>query len=244
MFYLLLTAGLRFFTVYGSLGRPDMAVTAFTRKLLAQEPISILCFPAQRPSPSSQQPSQPHLPVGHTLQPGPAVEQQQEHTAVTTAGGLMVTKQALAALLGGASRRQFGVPAPPRGCVPAFRDFTAVEDVVSGITAALNSTTAAAAAAAAAAVGGPAGMHRVLNLGRGQPQSVLVLLQQLQQLLGAQAQVQYNVAKAGAADVWVTWADTSTAERQLGVNASISLNRGLREFVDWYLSDTEWTRQL
>jgi len=33
--------GLRFFTVYGPWGRPDMALFGFTRRLLAQEPIDL-----------------------------------------------------------------------------------------------------------------------------------------------------------------------------------------------------------
>lgn len=35
------SAGLRFFTVYGPYGRPDMAVAIFTRKILADEPIDV-----------------------------------------------------------------------------------------------------------------------------------------------------------------------------------------------------------
>lgn len=35
------TTGLRFFTVYGPWGRPDMALFAFTRKILAGEPIDV-----------------------------------------------------------------------------------------------------------------------------------------------------------------------------------------------------------
>lgn len=39
--YRLPTTGLRFFTVYGPWGRPDMALFIFTRKILAGEPIQI-----------------------------------------------------------------------------------------------------------------------------------------------------------------------------------------------------------
>jgi UDP-glucuronate 4-epimerase len=39
--YRIPTTGLRFFTVYGPWGRPDMSVFLFTRKLLAGEPIDI-----------------------------------------------------------------------------------------------------------------------------------------------------------------------------------------------------------
>ena len=39
--YDLHTTGLRYFTVYGPWGRPDMAMFIFTRKILAREPISV-----------------------------------------------------------------------------------------------------------------------------------------------------------------------------------------------------------
>ena len=38
------TTGLRFFTVYGPWGRPDMALFLFTRKRLADEPIDVFNY--------------------------------------------------------------------------------------------------------------------------------------------------------------------------------------------------------
>ncbi len=42
--YQLPTAGLRFFTVYGPWGRPDMALFIFTKKILAGEPIDVFNY--------------------------------------------------------------------------------------------------------------------------------------------------------------------------------------------------------
>lgn len=42
--YQLPTAGLRFFTVYGPWGRPDMALFLFTKKILAGEPIDVFNY--------------------------------------------------------------------------------------------------------------------------------------------------------------------------------------------------------
>jgi UDP-glucuronate 4-epimerase len=42
--YKLPTTGLRFFTVYGPWGRPDMALFIFTRKILAGEPIDVFNY--------------------------------------------------------------------------------------------------------------------------------------------------------------------------------------------------------
>lgn len=42
--YLIPTTGLRFFTVYGPMGRPDMAYYGFTQKIFASEPIKIFNY--------------------------------------------------------------------------------------------------------------------------------------------------------------------------------------------------------
>ena len=46
--YRLPTTGLRFFTVYGPWGRPDMALFQFTRKMLAGEPIDVFNYGKHR----------------------------------------------------------------------------------------------------------------------------------------------------------------------------------------------------
>ena len=46
--YGLPTTGLRFFTVYGPWGRPDMALFLFTRNILAGEPIDVFNFGKHR----------------------------------------------------------------------------------------------------------------------------------------------------------------------------------------------------
>ncbi len=46
--YQIPTTGLRFFTVYGPWGRPDMALFVFTRKILAGEPIEVFNFGKHR----------------------------------------------------------------------------------------------------------------------------------------------------------------------------------------------------
>ena len=46
--YGLPTTGLRFFTVYGPWGRPDMALFLFTRKILADEPIDVFNYGKHR----------------------------------------------------------------------------------------------------------------------------------------------------------------------------------------------------
>lgn len=139
--------------------------------------------------------------------------------------------------------------APPSDCIPTFRDFTAVSDLVRGLLAACNSTAASLPVGNNGMLGGtnrqPTGQHHIYNIGFGQPHSTLELLQQLQQLLGVhESRVRFVRAAAGAPDVWVTWADTTAAERGLGFRAAVGLSRGLQEFVGWYLSDAAAVQHL
>ncbi|WP_340146881.1 NAD-dependent epimerase/dehydratase family protein [Halomonas sp. PA16-9] len=43
------TTGLRFFTVYGPWGRPDMALFKFTKNILANEPIQVFNYGCHNP---------------------------------------------------------------------------------------------------------------------------------------------------------------------------------------------------
>jgi UDP-glucuronate 4-epimerase len=47
--YNLLTTGLRFFTVYGPWGRPDMALFKFTKAILADQPIEVFGYGKHQP---------------------------------------------------------------------------------------------------------------------------------------------------------------------------------------------------
>jgi hypothetical protein len=120
----------------------------------------------------------------------------------------------------------------PQDCQPLLRDFTAVEDVVRGILAAAEKLSSAGFP------GAPAAGHRVYNVGRGQPTSVLDLLRLLEQHLGVQAaEVKFRVMSGeGNPEVLGTWADTSLISQDLGVEARVGLAKGIEEFVRWYRS--------
>lgn len=191
-------AGLRLFTVYGPFGRPDMAVMTFTKKLLRRDPIIIPCFP-----------------IAGTVGNQRLLLLRQHLVRLGTFG-----------LHGSHSAASHQAP-HDGSCLPPYRDFTAISDVVSGILAACNKTAMAAASGTA--------QHRVYNVGRGQPQSVLLLLQLLQALLGRSANVTCVQAGISSADVWATWAATAAAQRDLGFEPRVGLQQGLQEFVKWYV---------
>lgn len=139
--------GLRFFTVYGPWGRPDMAYWLFTEALLAGKPIDVF------------------------------------------AGGVLT------------------------------RDFTYVDDIVTGILKVLDAPP-------------ERGVNRLYNVGNSTPVSVNDFIATLERLTGRAAR--RNDLPMQPGDVRATHADASALERDLGFRPSTSLEAGLGRFVEWY----------
>jgi UDP-glucuronate 4-epimerase len=142
--YGLKCTGLRFFTVYGPWGRPDMAYFSFARAILENKPITLF----------------------------------------------------------------------ERGELK--RDFTYIDDIVSGIISAID-------------LGAPC---EIFNLGNHSPVSVSELVSTLEELLGKKALIQYAQKPQG--DVAITYADIDKARRMLGFEPKTALRTGLAQFVIWH----------
>jgi len=103
------------------------------------------------------------------------------------------------------------------------RDFTYIDDIVTGCLGALDNI-------------GPSGhpaQYKIYNLGNNVPVSVSKFLSVLEELMGTQAQREYvQMPKAG--DVLRTHANISLAQAELGYMPTTSLEKGLGHFVDWY----------
>ncbi|WOI53091.1 NAD-dependent epimerase/dehydratase family protein [Parvularcula sp. LCG005] len=143
--------GLRFFTVYGPMGRPDMAYWMFTDKILKGEPIRIF------------------------------------------------------------NQGKMG------------RDFTYVDDIVTGVLAAYDRPLAV-----------PDGMptHRIYNLGNDNPEELMTLVTTIEDKLGLDAEKIFEPMQQG--DVERTWADISRARSELGYDPKTGLEEGLDRFVHWF----------
>lgn len=146
--------GLRFFTVYGSWGRPDMAPMLFSRAICEGRPIRLFNH-------------------GKNL-----------------------------------------------------RDFTHVDDIATGVLAALRCPPAVDLAAGRA----PA---RVLNLGHNEPVETLQFVALLEAALGRKATLEMLGPQPG--DMESTCADLSFARETIGYLPRISLEDGLAEFARWFL---------
>jgi UDP-glucuronate 4-epimerase len=145
------STGLRFFTVYGPWGRPDMAAWLFAEAILAGRPIKLF-----------------------------------NH------GNLR-------------------------------RDFTYIDDIVSGVIACLDRPPAD---------DGQGPPYRIYNIGNHQPEELRRFIAILEQAVGRPAVIELAPMQAG--DVAATYADIDETQRDLGFKPTTSIDTGLPLFVDWF----------
>lgn len=160
--YGLPVTGLRFFTVYGPWGRPDMALFKFTRAMLDGQAIDVY-----------------------------------------NQGNLS-------------------------------RDFTYVDDIVEGVLR-IADHVPQPDPAWNPAQGTPrdsSAPYRIYNIGNGSPVKLLDFIQALEQALGITAKK--NMLPMQAGDVYATWADTADLFAAVGYKPAMSVEEGVRRFVDWY----------
>ena len=101
------------------------------------------------------------------------------------------------------------------------RDYTYVEDIVSGVLASLE-------------YGLPSGgtPFDIFNLGNSHPVKLKELIAALEVATGRSASRSQQPLQPG--DVPLTWANIEKASRLLGYQPQVSLEEGLKRFVAWY----------
>ena len=160
--YGLPATGLRFFTVYGPWGRPDMAPMLFARAILAGDSIRVFNQGRMR------------------------------------------------------------------------RDFTYIDDIVSGVIACVDKPATAdpcfdASAPDPATSWAP---HRLFNIGNSEPVELLRFIELLEQALGREAIRDLQPMQPG--DLEATAADTSLLEAWVGFRPSMPIEVGVERFAHWY----------
>jgi UDP-glucuronate 4-epimerase len=111
--------------------------------------------------------------------------------------------------------------------VPVFgdggsrRDYTYVDDIVDGLTAALDLAPG----------------FEILNLGGAETTSLRDLVLWIAEELAVKPRIDYLPAQPG--DVPITYADVSKAARILGYSPKVPIREGLRRFVSWYRERAE-----
>ena len=155
--YGIAATGLRFFTVYGPMGRPDMAYFKFTNKLVKGEPIQIYN------------------------------------------NGDM------------------------------YRDFTYIDDIVTGITAIMQKTPEKTEDGAA---------YKIYNIGNNKPESLMYFVETLEKCLMNEGIIsapgKKEVLPMQPGDVYQTFADVADLQRDFGFKPSTALETGLSSFARWY----------
>lgn len=146
--------GLRFFTVYGPWGRPDMAMWLFTKAILAGEPIRVFNNGAMQ------------------------------------------------------------------------RDFTYIDDIVTGVVASLDNPPADGGE------GKPP--YRVYNIGNHKAEPLMRMIGLIEDALGRKAEKIMEPMQPG--DVPATYADIEAIRRDLGFEPSTPIDVGIPAFIDWYKS--------
>jgi UDP-glucuronate 4-epimerase len=155
--YRLPQTGLRFFTVYGPWGRPDMAMWIFTKAIFAGEPINVF---------------------------------------------------------GEGNMR---------------RDFTYVDDIVTGVVACLDNPPPDDGGEKA---GGSRGPHRLYNIGNHRSEELTRMIDLIEEACGRKAERRLLDMQPG--DVRDTYADISAIQRDLGFQPTTAIDAGIPRFVDWY----------
>jgi UDP-glucuronate 4-epimerase len=149
--YRVRATGLRYFTVYGPWGRPDMAPWLFTEAILAGRPISVF-----------------------------------NHGDM-------------------------------------HRDFTYIDDIISGTLAAFDR---------APCDDGIAPPHRLYNLGNHRSEKLLDFIGAIERACNRKAELVLAPMQPG--DVRETFADIAAAERDLGYRPVTTIAEGVPRFVDWF----------
>jgi UDP-glucuronate 4-epimerase len=155
--YGLATTGLRFFTVYGPWGRPDMAMWIFTKALFDGSPLSLFN--------------------------------------------------------GGEMRR----------------DFTYIDDIVSGVVACLDLPPKADGSEKP---GGSTAPHAIYNIGNNRSEDLMKVVALLEQESGRTAIISPQPMQPG--DVPETCADISAIQRDHGYRPTTTIDEGVPKFVSWY----------
>ncbi len=118
-----------------------------------------------------------------------------------------------------------GQPITVYGDGETKRDYTYIDDIVSGIMASLDYSQS---------------KYEIINLGNNKPVKLNELIENIEKVLGKKAIINKLPERDG--DVPVTFADISKAQQILKFQPRTSLSDGLEKFVIWFKQQNEQSR--
>ena len=126
-----------------------------------------------------------------------------------------------------------GEPIPVFNAGRMVRDFTYIDDVVEAIVRVM-ALPPSGGDGEAGDEGGSGAPYRILNVGNGRPVELLDYIRTLETALGREARLDLLPMQPG--DVEATLADVSRLERAVGYRPVVTVDEGVRRFVDWYVA--------
>ena len=122
-----------------------------------------------------------------------------------------------------------GTPLPLFNRGEMHRDFTYIDDIVTGIVSCLDSPPKDDESMKA---GGSTGPHAVYNIGNHRSEDLMRVVELLEDATGLKALCSPEPMQPG--DVKDTFADISAMERDHGFQPTTTIDDGVPRFVDWY----------
>ena len=110
-------------------------------------------------------------------------------------------------------------PIPFYGDGSTSRDYTYIDDIVNGISCALNHLDG----------------YRIYNLGESKVINLKKLVQTIENSLGKKAILNQLPLQQG--DVNITYADISKSKAEIGYDPKYDIEIGIKKFVQWYNSN-------
>ena len=108
-----------------------------------------------------------------------------------------------------------------------IRDFTYIDDIANGTVMTLDKPPVAAEC--------PNGVpFKVFNIGCSHPVKLMDFIAEIENALGKKAKMEMLPMQPG--DVYMTCADTTKLECQIGYKPKVELHEGISRFIDWYQS--------
>lgn len=116
------------------------------------------------------------------------------------------------------------------------RDFTYIDDLVSGIMGLIEAVPPQAEGREAAPLEvdslSPVAPWRVVNIGNGEPVQLMAFVEAIEAAIGVGAKKNFMPMQPG--DVPATWASAALLEGLTGARPQTPVSEGVKEFVAWY----------
>jgi UDP-glucuronate 4-epimerase len=116
-----------------------------------------------------------------------------------------------------------GKPIPVFNHGDMMRDFTYIDDIVSGVIAALDNPPPA---------GDGVVPHRVYNIGNNNSEPLMRMIALIETALGRKAEIDFKPMQPG--DVKATYADITAIRNDLGFQPTTPIDVGIPKFVKWF----------